>query len=129
MSVIDTLVTNRTAGAYYNASDLDRVGSAVQYVSGILGGYGYTVPATGRTNWAVGEIPSKADMDAYLADLTALRGAVAVMSTTPEVPGSMSRLKWDAANDIEKILQDVDDALYRMAQSLWYCNEIGCGEL
>lgn len=129
MSVIDTLVTNRTAGVCYNASDLNRVGSAVQYVAGILSGYGYTVPVTGRTNWAVGEIPTQADMSAYLADLTALRGAVAVMSTTPAVPGSMSLLTYQEANDIEKILQDVDDTLDRMAQSLWYCNEIGCGEL
>ncbi|MFR1051479.1 MAG: hypothetical protein ACLSE7_07090 [Lachnospirales bacterium] len=129
MSVIDTLVTNRTAGVCYNASDLNRVGSAVQYVAGILSGYGYTVPVTGRTNWAVGEIPTQADMSAYLADLTALRGAVAVMSTTPAVPGSMSLLTYQEANDIEKILQDVDELITKMAAAWFYCGEVYTGEV
>lgn len=129
MSVIDTLVTNRTAGAYYNASDLNRVGSAVQYVAGLLSGYGYAVSVTGRTNWAVGEIPTQADMDACLADLTALRGAVAVMSTTPAVPGSMSLLTYQEANDIEKILQDVDELITKMAAAWFYCGEVYTGEV
>lgn len=114
MTIIDALVTNRTAGAYYNASDLNRVGEAMQYVAGLLNGYGYAVSVTGRTDWAMGDIPVQADMDTYLADLAALRGAVAVMSTTPDVPGSMSLLTWQEANDIEKILQDVDKILIAM---------------
>lgn len=129
MTIIDTLVTDRTAGAYYNASDLNRVGEAMQYVAGLLNGYGYAVSVTGRTDWAAGDIPSKADMDAYLADLTALRGTVAVMSTTPDVPGSMSLLTWQKANDIEKILQDVDELITKMAAAWFHCGEIYAGEV
>lgn len=129
MPIIDTLITDRTAGACYNASDLNRVGHNVTYLAGLLGGYGYAVTVTGRTDWAVGEIPSKADMDAYLADVAALRGAVAVMSTTPEVPESMSRLKWDEANDIEQILRDVDELIIKMAAAWVYCGEIYGGEI
>ena len=47
MTIIDALVTDRTAGAYYNASDLNRVGEAMQYVAGLLNGYGYAVSVTG----------------------------------------------------------------------------------
>lgn len=129
MSTIDTLVTNRTAGAYYNASDLNRVVEAMQYVAGLLNGYGYAVAVTSRTDWAMGDIPSQADMNVYRSDLVTLRGAVAVITTTPSVPGSMSLLTYQEANDIEKILQDVDELITKMAAAWFYCGEIYAGEV
>ena len=39
---ISTLVTDRGAGTYYNASDLNRVGAAVQYVAERFAAQGYT---------------------------------------------------------------------------------------
>ena len=32
MSIIDTLITDRTRGDYYNITDLNRVGQAMRYV-------------------------------------------------------------------------------------------------
>lgn len=144
MSVIDTLVTDRTeadvsryselrdkgwaemttaekaewvAGmkGAYNASDLNRVASAMAYLSQRFASAGYSVPVSSPTDWANGDIPTKGDMDTYLDDLRRIRAALAVMDTTPAAPGSMDYLTWAKANDIEKILVDVDDLLTKIA--------------
>lgn len=144
MSVIDTLVTDRTeadasrcielrdkgwaamtaaeraewvAGmkGAYNASDLNRVASAMSYLSQRFASAGYSVPVSSPTDWANGDIPRKDDLDTYLDDLRRIRAALAVMDTTPSAPGSMDYLTWARANDIEKILADVDDLLTKIA--------------
>ena len=144
MSVIDTLVTDRTeadasrcielrdkgwaamtaaeraewvAGmkGAYNASDLNRVASAMSYLSQRFASAGYSVPVSSPTDWANGDIPRKDDLDTYLDDLRRIRAALAVMDTTPAAPESMDYLTWAKANDIEKILVDVDDLLTKIA--------------
>lgn len=158
MSVIDTLVTDRTeadvsryselrdkgwaemttaekaewvAGmkGAYNASDLNRVASAMAYLSQRFASAGYSVPISSPTDWANGDIPTKGDLDTYLDDLRRIRAALAVMDTTPEAPESMDYLTWAKANDIEKILVDVDDALGRLLLSPFYSGEIYSGEV
>ena len=158
MSVIDTLVTDRTeadvsryselrdkgwavmttaeraewvAGmkGAYNASDLNRVASAMAYLSQRFASAGYSVPVSSPTDWANGDIPRKDDLDTYLDDLRRIRAALAVMDTTPSAPGSMDYLTWAKANDIEKILVDVDDALGRLLLSTFYSGEIYSGEV
>lgn len=158
MSVIDTLVTDRTeadvsryselrdkgwaemttaekaewvAGmkGAYNASDLNRVASAMAYLSQRFASAGYSVPVSSPTDWANGDIPRKDDLDTYLDDLRRIRAALAVMDTTPAAPESMDYLTWAKANDIEKILVDVDDALGRLLLSPFYSGEIYSGEV
>lgn len=99
----------------YNSSDLNRVGEAMWYLAGKFQAAGYAVTVTSRTDWAVSEIPRRADMDTYLADLSALRGALAVLETTPKTPESMELLTWATANNIEKILVDIEALLTSMS--------------
>lgn len=113
MSIIDTLITNR-AGGYYNATDLNRVGQAISYIAARLTAAGYSVPVLPKTDWAVGDIPSAAQMTAYLADVAAIRAALAVRSTTPPTPLDMDDLTVEEANDIERILADVDGLVSNM---------------
>lgn len=113
----------------YNASDLNRVGAAVAYVAGRLTGYGYAVSVSPRQDWHVADIPTQESMTAYLADVAALRAALTVAADTPEVPEDMERLTWQEANDIEKILVDVDELLTRMAAAWFYSGELYAGEV
>ena len=158
MSVIDTLVTDRTeadASRYselrdkgwaamttaeraewvagmkgaYNASDLNRVASAMSYLSQRFASAGYSVPISSPADWDNGDIPRKDDLDTYLDDLRRIRAALAVMDTTPSAPESMDYLTWAKANDIEKILVDVGDALGRLLLSPFYSGEIYSGEV
>ena len=161
MSVIDTLVTDRTradaeraaqlnglwAGGEwtgtpeeraewsaglkgaYNASDLNRVREAMEYLAGLFGTYGYAVSLQVMPTWSDSDIPTEAQMTAYLANLTALRGAAAVPPATPAVPESMERLTYVTANDIERILADLDRQLANMAAAWYYAGELFSGEV
>ena len=113
----------------YNASDLNRVGTAVAYVAGRLTGYGYAVSVSPRQDWQVTDIPTPESMTAYLADVAALRAVLTVAADTPEVPEDMERLTWKEANNIEKILVDVDELLTRMAAAWFYSGELYAGEV
>ena len=119
---------NGLKGAY-NASDLNRVGAAVAYVAGRLNGYGYAVTVTPKQDWTVSDIPTKESMTSYLADVAALRWAIAVMASTPPTPDSANNLTWQEANNIEQILLDVDELLTRMAAAWFYSGELYAGEV
>lgn len=129
VSVIDTLITTRAEPGAYGKTDLNRVASAMSYLSQRFASAGYSVPISSPADWDNGDIPTKGDMDTYLDDLRRIRAALAVMDTTPEAPESMDYLTWAKANDIEKILVDVDDALGRLLLSPFYSGEIYSGEV
>ena len=130
------LITDRTQAdvihgtdkGYYNASDLNRVGSAVEYVAGRFASYGYSVGVSPRKDWAMGDIPREADMAKYLAEVEQLRSLVCVLPTTPETPGDMEGLTYAEANNIEQILKDADSLLTNMAAAWYYSGEIYAGE-
>lgn len=113
----------------YNASDLNRVVAAVAYVAGLLNGYGYAVTVNPKHDWTGSDIPTAGQMAVYLRDVAALRGAIAVMASTPPTPDSANNLTWQEANDIEKILVDVDELLTRMAAAWFYSGELYAGEV
>lgn len=113
----------------YNASDLNRVGAAVAYVAGRLNGYGYTVTVNPKQDWTGSDIPTAGQMAAYLRDVATLRGSIAVMASTPPTPDSASGLTWREANDIERILLDVDELLTRIAAAWFYSGELYAGEV
>lgn len=113
----------------YNASDLNRVGAAVAYVAGRLNGYGYYVSVSPKQDWTANDIPTAGQMATYIQDVATLRGAIAVMASTPPTPDSASGLTWREANDIERILLDVDELLTRMAAAWFYSGELYAGEV
>lgn len=113
----------------YNASDLNRVGAAVAYVAGRLNGYGYAVTVNPKQDWTVSDIPTAGQMATHLRDVAALRGAIAVMASTPPTPDSANNLTWQEANNIEQILLDVDELLTRMAAAWFYSGELYAGEV
>lgn len=121
-------VVQRTAKGYYNYTDLNRVESAVEELSARLNDAGYLVNARIKTNWTSADIPTQADMERYRQNVVEIRAAFDVLASTPPTPQSMRFLNWAKANDIEKILMDVDDALSRLPFGFRYSGEIFCGE-
>lgn len=158
MSIIDTLITDRTqadvnrvltlsakgwagmsaeeqaewsAGlkGAYNATDLNRVREAMEYLAGVFESYGYAVTFQPVPTWSFGEIPTEEQMAAYLANVTALRAVLDMPSATPAVPADMVLLTYIEANSIEQILVDINQLLENMAASWFYSGEIYCGEV
>lgn len=125
MSIIDTLVTDRTQAdvdarnekGTYNAADLNRVGEAMAYLAGKYRAFGYRLSVSSPTDWTQDDIPTRSDLETYLDDLRTLRSAVAMLPDTPAPPEQMDGLTYGGANDIERLLQDIDALLESMGRS------------
>lgn len=137
MSVIDTLITDRSAedvaellellkagelptgdhkGAY-NASDLNRVGEAVLYLQSRLEAVGMTAAGTIRTDWTAADIPTQGQMEDYLAAVAAIRGKILEYRTGSELPESVRRLDYNGANQIEFLLRAAEDTVTKVMLS------------
>lgn len=113
----------------YNASDLNRVGLAVDYLTSRLRSYGILAETAPKMDWTVDDAPTISQMRQYLADVEALRSAIAVLQTTPVVPPDMDGLTYTEANDIEKILTDIDRLITNMTAAWFYSGDIYSGEV
>lgn len=113
----------------YNASDLNRVSAAMLYIKSRFEGYGYAVNINPKTTWSVEDIPTQAEMSKYLDDLRTLRGMVSVYTTTPTVPTTANKLSYIQANNIEKILEDIDELLTKLSMAWFYSGDVYCGEI
>lgn len=115
----------------YNASDLNRVGEVLNYLrdrltaAGYLGGKEFTA----RTDWSVGEIPTTDAFSAYLGAVEKVRGALTQKTTTPPTPEDTGGLDYQGANNIERILLDVEDLINKMIAARFYMNELFSGEV
>lgn len=118
----------------YNASDLNRVGSAVDYVGvqlrlhlarlrtaqsnkAIAPDTLFSLPYTlgdidiaPKTDWKEADIPTASQMEAYLQDVRTLRGLLPLPDDLAPLPESMSALDYAGANAIEATLLAVADA-------------------
>lgn len=117
----------------YNASDMNRVGKAVDALAKLLrelvpalknyaekNQIGWDAfyappfdpskmyPATKR-DWTVRDIPAPADMELYLSNIKLLRSAL--VYNTDALPATMENLTWSGANAIEKALFALDGAI------------------
>nr|DAU90720.1 MAG TPA: hypothetical protein [Caudoviricetes sp.] len=126
---ISTLVTDRGAGTYYNDSDLNRVGAAVQYVAERFAAQGYAVAVRPKTDRTEEDIPPAQQMETYRQNIASLRGLIAVLKSTPETPETMRFLDYIKANDIERILLDLDTLLTNAALAWYQSGEIYAGEV
>ena len=122
-------VVNQTDKGFYNASDLNRVGAAVNYIAERFTAQGYAVEVRPKTDWLASDIPTASELETYRQNIAALRALLAVMPTTPKAPDSMAGLTYTEANDIERILLDLD-ALLTNAAAAWYqSGELFAGEV
>jgi hypothetical protein len=117
-------VTDRTGG-YYTHADLNRVGHNLDYLAGLLNGYGYFVPVSPKTNWKQGDIPRLSDMETYLKDLNAIKNR---FYGTTELPAAMSGINHQDANNIEKLLSEIEEYIKRMVEGFRFSGTFKSGQ-
>lgn len=130
-------VTAGNAKGTYNASDLNRVGAAMNYVAARLREQGYDPHISPKTDWKDDDWVDQAAQAVYLGDLAELRKQFTLYETTPEVPprilataiNSGDGLTYAWANDIEQILMNIDTLLTNIAAGWLYSGEIYSGEV
>ncbi|MEG0764400.1 MAG: hypothetical protein RR403_00015 [Pseudoflavonifractor sp.] len=129
MSIIDTLITNRTAAGFYDIEDLNRVGNAMVYIAQRLRAWGWDVEVSPKTDWVFTDRANPAAAKRYLSNLKKIRTTLALFSSTPEVPTGGRPFTAQEANDIEKILIDVEDMVGRTMASCYYSGDLFAGEV
>lgn len=122
-------VTNETDKGFYNASDLNRVGAAVEYIAGRFTALGYTCPVTVKKDWLTSDAPTASQLETYRQNIVTLRGQIAVMQSTPNAPASMAGLNYVKANNIEQILLDLDALITNITKSWCFSGEVYAGEV
>lgn len=103
--VNDTFYSNAGTGTFTAGPDVD------------------TPPTiTTRPYWAEGDIPTQAQMEQYLQNVSNIRAVLEVLQTTPPVPSDMVGLTFEEANDIERILVDVETVINRVVAGFFRSN-------
>ena len=131
----DELITNRTqadvvagnARGSYGAADLNRVGEAANAIREMLAEYGYAVPEALRTGWTVRDIPRQSDMAQYIRVLAALRDSLRFLEAVLPLPGTMDRLTFNSANQIESMLSQLGPAVESIPLTWFDSGQIEAG--
>ena len=113
----------------YNYTDLNRVEEAVQYVASRLRERGYRVDIAEAKVWTMSSVPTLADMNQYLNNVSVIRSAFATFATTPQAPSSIVGFTYKEANDIEQIIFDVDKLLDNMMSVWFFSGDLYSGEV
>ena len=121
-------VAQKTARGFYNATDLNRVGAAVEYVAGRFQALGYDCPVSVKKDWSESDTPTMGQMETYRLNIAHLRAVISVMASTPETPETMRFLDYIKANDIERILLDLDKLLDKLTKSWYFSGDLYAGE-
>ena len=79
--------------------------------------------------WYEFDWPAPETMTIYLLNVSAIRSVLAVVKSTPSVPVDMVGLMVQEANNIEKILVDVNKLLMKSTQVWFYSGELFAGEV
>lgn len=111
----------------YDAIDMNRVAAAVSTLSGLLNAAGYKNEVSAQ-NFAEGEDSTDEKYTVYLSNVQTLRDAIAVRASSPSVPAADAKLDYIGANNIEKILADLDELLGWMKYSRKYCGTFAAGQ-
>ena len=96
----------------YNASDLNRVGAAVEYLTETLYNMGYNVPTVPKDDWTETDIPMQSQMGIYINNIQLLRDILPYVA--PDAPNAPENLTFVQANAIEEILYRLEQVLIAM---------------
>lgn len=100
----------------YNYTDLNRVELAVKTLAAALTAAGYPVEIapvlkgskSEDREWQEGDIVRRAQWTTYLGNVQKLRDAYYTLAETGQLPAPEDKLGYVGANNIEKVLADID---------------------
>ena len=110
----------------YNASDMNRVGTALNYLVARLGpACGRSITWTAKTDWAVTDIATPAQAETYRKQIQGVRDALTYPADTPDAP-SLNHLTYASANDIERILTLCETLIDNIIKAFRYTGAAEC---
>lgn len=106
---------------------LNRTEQAMEYVDSIFKELGYYKNMKFKTDWLNDEI-TRAEAQRYLDNLTNLRNFILMPSTSPDVPTTMNGMTIQRANDIEKLIFDLNFVIESLQKYLIRSGVGSCGD-
>lgn len=123
-------VRNNTPKGSYRASDLNRVGTAMVHIADRLRAAGYVVAVDPKLDWTDEDWVDPEAAAHYLGDVAELKQQFKLLSTTPALPSDLEAFSYGEANNIEKILEDIDQLLSNiLAGQMWCSGDLYSGEV
>ena len=114
----------------YTYNDMNRVETAVSALSAQLKALGYMDTLLDvKTDWEANDHVWYDDMVRYIGNIGILRDSISVYPTTPAAPIVGEAMTYNIANNIEKILQDIDNIVGHGIKTWYYSGEIMAGEV
>lgn len=115
----------------YNANDLSRVGQALHLLKDDLIQCGYLgyIKFNVKQYWNDSNVPTAAEFTDYLKAVETVRAAMAQYPTTPKTPADTGSLDVQGANDIEKIIIDIDELITKMRAARFFGGDLYGGEI
>lgn len=118
--IMDTLITDRTLAdlendtdrAYIDFKDLNRVEEACKYLANI-----FNVNISTK-EWVMEDFRTQSEMDRLLHNIKLVRKAYFTKANTPATPSKITYESIYQANDIEKILKDLNDMYESMLSGI-----------
>ena len=110
----------------YNATDLNRVGTALNYLKSRLVPFcGKNIQWSAKTDWSVTDIITASQAAEYRQSVQDIRDALVYPANSPDVP-DISHLTYTGANDIERILQLCEGLIDNILLAFRYTGAAEC---
>ena len=110
----------------YNASDLNRVGTALNYLAGRLAPLcGKNIQWSAKTDWSMTDVITAPQAAVYRKQIQDVRDALTYPDGTPAVP-EIALLTYAGANDIERILTICETLVDNVINAFRYTGAAEC---
>ena len=109
----------------YNYTDLNRIESWCEYIAQQLNLYNYFVNITTKTDWTMEDFPTKSELKRIRDNVESLKNAFISFTN---VPDSLEKMTYEKANDLEKVLYEIDKLIKNMIASFLYSGTFYSGE-
>lgn len=123
----EELVRNGLKGTYY-FKDLNRVESACEDIMNRLKNNAYYVNIQTKIDWNNEDILSIEELNRIKNNLETLKNAYYVLKTTPTTDTTKKTINYKDANDMEKILSDINQLILSMQRNIIRCGVATSGQ-
>lgn len=118
-------VDNDTEKGQYTYTDLNRIESWCRYMANILNSYNYYVSINTKMDWKESDYHYSEDLERIRQNVNTLKEAYFSFTQIPE---NLEYMTFEKANDIEKILYEIDKIIGDMENNFIYCGISNCGQ-
>lgn len=116
---------NKTSKGKYEYTDLNRIEEWCQYIAEFLDIYSYHAYVEIKTDWTRLDMPTVSEIERIRQNVLSLKNAY---FTFTQVPNNLNFMTIEKANDIEKILNEIETLIHNMEQYFVYSGVAGSGQ-